>query len=211
VAALAAVLGALRRRALPLVAALALLAACTQPGPGDVRSAPTVAGHPAVPPVTQPDETGVADPAHLSVPVAEISARIEAVDHDAGPELPHVLSGADVAWFNGTSRPGDRGVAVLAGHVVWAGGPGVFATLGEAEPGSTFEVTSADGVVRTFTVVGKSVFHKASLDASLFAFTPERRVLLVTCSGAIDPQRGLRSENLVVLAFVPEPVGVVGG
>ena len=72
-------------------------------------------------------------------------------------------------------------------------------------------MTDEAGETRTFTVVGLSTASKAQLDPALFAFTPEPRVLLLTCSGPVDPVRHLRSHNLLVLAVAALPPEVVSG
>ncbi len=200
-AAVTLLLGALtrRRRLGAVVIALLVLTGCAADSSG---SAPPIAATIPTARVTPSPSTSseVADPTHISLPAAAISAVVAPVDRTAGPALPRELPGSRVGWFRGTSRPGEPGVSLLVGHSVWRGEPGVFAELHEAAPGSRFEVTDAGGAFHTFTVVGQSVTRKGRLDPSLLAFSPEHRVLLITCTGPVDPSRGLRSQNLVVLA-----------
>ncbi len=163
---------------------------------------------PATAPTPTPPTSGdVADPAQLSLTAAAIDVPVTPVNRAAGPALPRELLGSDVAWFDGTNRPGEAGVSVLAGHVVWDDAPGVFAALEDAAPASRVTVTDSAGAVHDFTIVGQTVVPKARLDPALLAFTPERRVLLVTCAGPVDPSRRLRSHNLIVLTVAATPPG----
>jgi hypothetical protein len=83
--------------------------------------------------------------------------------------------------------------------------------LDELPRGATVEITDSDGRTHSFAVRGRTVIAKGQLDADLFAFSPEPEVLLVTCSGPIDPNRGLRSENLLVLATIEQPRQILDG
>ncbi len=58
---------------------------------------------------------------------------------------------------------------------------------------------------------GHATVRKGEIDPGLFGFSPERRILLVTCTGPVDPERGLRSQNLLVLASIAPTPGVVDG
>ena len=49
--------------------------------------------------------------------------------------------GSPASWYTGSPSPGERGPAVLLGHVnATGGGPGVFAELRALKPGDTIEV-----------------------------------------------------------------------
>lgn len=132
-----------------------------------------------------------------------ISADIVPVPVDAGPRLPDLLGPDDVAWFEGSSRPGDKGVALLAGHVVWNHGPAIFSGLSELRPGEEIVVTDREGRARSFTIRGSATVSKFEVPAAWYTFTPEAQVVLLTCSGPVDPNRHLRTNNFAVLASAP--------
>ncbi|MGH3452728.1 MAG: class F sortase, partial [Haloechinothrix sp.] len=204
------VLGRLRRlgrRVVPAVL-LILVSACAadSQSPG---AAPTAPPRPTAPTSRPVGDAPVAEPVRLSIPTIGIAAPVTPVAADAGTELPDTLPGDQVAWFRGTNPPGVQGVAVLAGHVVWNLGPGIFANLDQLTPGTTIEVTDNAGTPRSFTVRGQATVPKGNLDPSWFAFSPEPRLVLVTCTGAIDRDRGLRSDNLLVLASATQAPRVV--
>ncbi|CAM5625992.1 Class F sortase OS=Streptomyces albaduncus OX=68172 GN=FHS32_000512 PE=4 SV=1 [Streptomyces griseoloalbus] len=55
-------------------------------------------------------------------------------------------------WYEAGTTPGERGTAIVAGHVDNADGPAVFYSLGALRKGSTIEVDRHDGTVAVFTV-----------------------------------------------------------
>ncbi|MBV6509618.1 MAG: hypothetical protein JJLCMIEE_02713 [Acidimicrobiales bacterium] len=206
----AVLMGVLFRRRMPvLIAVMLLFSACAHDPAPVGSSSPTVTSAPTAPTVPTTTDGTVGLPASLSSSAANLEGAVVAVNRGAGPALPNVLPGDVIGWFEQTSRPGAAGTALLAGHVVSRGSDGVFAELDELEAGSTIEVTDDLGAVHTFTVHSTATTPKGALDPALFGFSPEPRLLLVTCAGRIDPQRGLRSENLLLLATAPQPPSVV--
>ncbi len=200
-----------RRRPTTLFVLLLLTASCAQTPPEQGSRLPTAADRPTTATVATPRDQGehVGRPAFVSARSASIAdAAITPVDRDAGTALPDILPGDAVAWFEGSARPGEMGTALLAGHVVWGGDAGVFARLDALAPGATVQVTDSGGTVYAFRVRNRVTVRKGDLDPSLFSFSPERRLLLATCSGSIDAERGLRTHNLLVLATLDRDVAV---
>ena len=54
-----------------------------------------------------------------------------------------------VGWFKDGAAPGERGSAIIAGHVDTKTGPAVFLQLESLKPGSTINITREDGVIAT--------------------------------------------------------------
>jgi hypothetical protein len=106
------------------------------------------------------------------------------------------------AWFNGSPRPGERGPAVLEGHVDSAkNGPSVFYDLGKVAIGDQIEVTRADGTTASFTVYETRVVPKnafPTLDVYGNTSGPELRV--ITCGGPFDRSVRSYTDNIVVFA-----------
>ena len=70
---------------------------------------------------------------------------------DGSLEVPPGNPGSPASWYNQSPTPGERGPAVVLGHVnATDGGPGVFAHLRDLVAGDTIEVTREDGSVATF-------------------------------------------------------------
>jgi hypothetical protein len=143
----------------------------------------------------------VAAPVHLSVPGAGVDAGLTGAGLDAGGALVPPADAALAGWYSGGPVPGGPGPAVIAGHVDWAGRPGVFARLDELRPGAEILVGRADGSTARFTVT--RVVHRAKADfpvEEVYAPTPGAELRLITCAGEFDRSRGTYEENVVVFA-----------
>ncbi|MGH3101265.1 MAG: sortase domain-containing protein, partial [Thermoleophilia bacterium] len=65
-------------------------------------------------------------------------------------------------WYEGGTRPGDPGSAVILGHVDSKAGPAVFYRLGDLRPGDPVRVRRADGDWLAFEVTGAARYPKAA-------------------------------------------------
>ncbi len=108
-----------------------------------------------------------------------------------------------VGWYRGGASPGQRGSAVVAGHVDTKVGPAVFLMLHLLTPGSTVEITREDGIVASFVVDSTQTFPKNAFpDAQVYADTPRAELRLITCGGAYDRKLKDYTENVVVFAHL---------
>jgi hypothetical protein len=104
-------------------------------------------------------------------------------------------------WYRYGPRPGDRGSAVIVGHVSSATqGIGLFYGLRDLGPGSRILVGSSDGSWSQFTVEARRAYPKGDLPRDLFARTGASRLILVTCGGPYDAASGHYLDNVVVYA-----------
>ncbi|MEU6271661.1 class F sortase [Streptomyces populi] len=105
-------------------------------------------------------------------------------------------------WYEAGTSPGERGTAIVAGHVDNAEGPAVFYDLGSLRKGSTVEVDRLDGRTAVFTVDAVEVYDSRSFpDAKVYgaAHRPELRV--ITCGGGYSRTTGYQG-NVVVFAHL---------
>ncbi|KOX25770.1 hypothetical protein ADL06_17820 [Streptomyces sp. NRRL F-6491] len=108
-----------------------------------------------------------------------------------------------VGWHAAGTSPGERGTALIAGHLDTATAPAVFARLSELDAGDTFEVTRADGTTAVFLTDSVESFHKGNFpDRRVYDDTPAALVRLITCAGAYDRTAKDYTENLVVFAHL---------
>jgi LPXTG-site transpeptidase (sortase) family protein len=108
-----------------------------------------------------------------------------------------------VGWYRFGSRPGSlSGSAVLSGHVGdRVQGRGVFAALGDVEPGDLVEVELTDGTRLGYRVRTVERVAKDALPADqLFARSGPPRLTLITCGGDFDWTTRTHTENVVVTA-----------
>ncbi len=108
-----------------------------------------------------------------------------------------------VGWYAKGVSPGERGTAIIAGHVDTTTSPAVFVRLSELEKGDRFRVLRADGSKATFVVDEKEYFEKDDFpDERVYADTPDAQVRLITCAGEYDRAAKDYTENLVVFAHL---------
>jgi hypothetical protein len=169
------------------------------PGP---RSRPSirVAERPLPVGVSAPEEQP-APPASLAIPSIGVETELEhLVVRDDGTLAPPDDFGR-AGWFSEGPAPGERGPAVIVGHVDSRDGPAVFYRLAELRAGDPVEVTRTDGTAIRFAVTDT---FEAAKDAfpteAVYGPTAGPTLRLVTCTGAFDRASRHYVSNLVVYA-----------
>ncbi|MFF8835901.1 class F sortase [Streptomyces sp. NPDC015130] len=108
-----------------------------------------------------------------------------------------------VGWHAAGIAPGQRGTALIAGHLDTATAPAVFARLGELEAGDSFEVARADGTTAVFRIDSVESFRKDDFpNQRVYDDTPDALVRLITCAGPYDRAAKDYTGNLVVFAHL---------
>lgn len=166
----------------------------------DSRVAPggTFGNSPAPLPFAVPDR--------VSIPAIRVDAPVTPVGLDADgwvgappPEDPNLAG-----WFTGAVSPGEKGTAVVVGHVDNKQGPAVFYALGALKKGNRVEVRRKDGKTAIFEIYGIEVFEKNDFPGDRVYGSkgaPELRV--ITCGGGFSKQSGYAG-NVVVFARLTE-------
>jgi len=104
-------------------------------------------------------------------------------------------------WFTGGPTPGELGPAVIAGHIDWVTGPGVFLKLGQVEAGDEVRITRTDGTVAVFRTVEVSQYPKDAFPAALvYGNIDHAGLRLISCGGAFNRSTGHYEDNIVVFA-----------
>ena len=144
-------------------------------------------------------------PIQIRIPGIGVNAPVMKVGRDADgtvqvpPLAEHNLTG----WYEYGPAPGQRGPAVILGHVDSTTGISVFYHLRNLHAGDTVYVTLADGKVAAFAVdalqrVAKDAFPTASVYGT--AGYPSLR--LITCGGPFDQATGHYVDNIIVYAHL---------
>jgi hypothetical protein len=147
-----------------------------------------------------------AQPDRVRIPAIRVDAPVMPVGLDPDgwvaappPEDPNLAG-----WFTGAVSPGEKGTAVVVGHVDNKQGPAVFYGLGALKKGSRVEVARKDGKTAVFEIYGVEVFAKANFPGDRVYGSkgaPELRV--ITCGGGFSKQHGYDG-NVVVFARLVE-------
>ncbi|MCW6009676.1 class F sortase [Micromonospora sp. CPCC 205371] len=201
------------------------------------RAAPAASGPPALPapvetgaPVRQADLRHVVNPvpverapaldrsAPTSIVIPSINLRA-ALDEigllpDGSMEVPPYERAHRAAWYRLGPSPGERGSAVIVGHVDSKKAVAVFWYLTRVQPGDPVEVIRQDGDTAVFTVSSVEQFAKRHFPADrVYADVDVPVLRLVTCGGPYDTARHAYQDNVVVFASMTgvRPAGWEGG
>lgn len=105
-------------------------------------------------------------------------------------------------WYEAGTTPGERGTAIVAGHVDNADGPAVFYDLGALKRGATVEVDRRDGGIAVFTVYAVEVYDARDFpDAKVYGAARRPELRVITCGGGYSRSTGYQG-NVVVFAHL---------
>jgi sortase (surface protein transpeptidase) len=141
------------------------------------------------------------DPIRIAIPAIGVNARVIplGLNPDQTIQVPRNL--ADAGWFRPGPEPGERGAAVIVGHLDSTRGPGVFYRLHELRIGDVITVHLKGGsrvrfVARSMIRVPKNHFPTRRV----YARTPQPTLRLITCAGKLNPATGHHADNYIVFA-----------
>lgn len=141
-------------------------------------------------------------PERVRIPEIQVDAPVRPVGLDAEGwvDAPPPRDPNLAGWFTGAVTPGERGAAVVVGHVDNERGPAVFYGLGALRPGKHIEVDRADGRTVVFEVYDIQVFAKDHFPgARVYGPTDGPELRVITCGGAFHQGSGYDG-NVVVFA-----------
>ena len=142
-------------------------------------------------------------PLRLVIPRLAIDAPIIAVGltQDGAMDVPQQAS--DVGWYEYSQRPGQKGNAVLAGHLDWYGVNGVFWRLAEAQVGDAVIIRGADRQERAYHVEWRRSYPAGdgvAVVGEVFEPLERASLTLITCSGRWNPAAQRYDARVVVRA-----------
>jgi hypothetical protein len=143
-------------------------------------------------------------PLRVRIPAAGVDAPLVPLALDAAGTLvpPPPDRPGEAGWYAGGVTPGQRGTAIVAGHVDTVQGPAVFYTLGALRKGRTVSIDRTDGGTAVFTVDSVEVFAKSAFpDRRVYAAASRPELRLITCGGAYHDGTGYTG-NVVVFAHL---------
>lgn len=140
-------------------------------------------------------------PVRIMIPSIDVDSRLDRLGLTADGTVEAPPEWDTPGWYRKGARPGQRGAAVILGHVDSTTGPAVFYRLDELEAGDRITVERKDGSRVHFAVTHADQYQKAQFpSADVYLPTPDATLRLVTCGGEFDRATGSYLENLVVFA-----------
>ena len=160
---------------------------------GTARSSPVAAPTPA--------RRQMPIPVRISIPEIGVNARIVRLGLNADHTIQVPKNFANAGWFQPGPEPGERGAAVVVGHLDSRAGPGVFYRLHQLPVGALIKVTVQGGrtvrfVARSMIRVPKSRFPTKNV----YLHTGPPALRLVTCAGKLNWATGHHRDNYIVFA-----------
>jgi hypothetical protein len=101
-------------------------------------------------------------------------------------------------WYRLGPTPGQKGPAVIAGHVDAHGSPAVFAKLSKLSRGDRVEVSRKDGTVAVFQIDSvQRVAKNAFPTKKVYGAIDFPGLRLITCGGAFNQATGHYVDNVI--------------
>ncbi|HVM15930.1 MAG TPA: class F sortase [Egibacteraceae bacterium] len=168
----------------------------TQPQPSHATTSDAELTHPAGTATMLP-----AAPVRLQIPSIGVDSELMDLGLQADGTLEVPSRGFPAGWYTGSPTPGERGPAIIAGHVDWAGQPGVFFDLRGLSPGAEISITRQDASTARFRVTRVERFAKDKFPTqAVYGDLDHAGLRLITCGGQFDRQLRSYSDNIVVFA-----------
>ncbi|MDI3421126.1 class F sortase [Streptomyces luteolus] len=197
------------------IAAVSVLALCSgvwllqnggaqaPPQPSAAESADTSAG-PAPRATGAAPALPAAPPTRLRIPSLRVDAPLMGLSltREGSLDVPPAGRRNLAGWYEAGTTPGERGTAVVAGHVDNAEGPAVFYALGALRKGQTVEVDRDDGRTAVFTVDAVEVYDSRDFpDDKVYGAAARPELRVITCGGGYSKNTGYLG-NVVVFAHL---------
>jgi sortase (surface protein transpeptidase) len=188
-----------RAGATALLAVLAVATGCSSdPAPA---SAPSVATPISVAPGARMAPLAKSSPTRVQIPAIGVDSPLMELGlrADRTMEVPPTESPA--GWYTGAPTPGELGPAILAGHVNWAGKPGVFLRLHDLKPDDEVTVVRQDGTAAVFRVTQVKEYSKNEFPTDVvYGDLDHPGLRLITCGGVLNQLTHSYDDNIVVFA-----------
>jgi sortase (surface protein transpeptidase) len=152
-------------------------------------------------PATQKIDGQAANPVRLQIPAIGVDAPVDPLTVDKNGVLPPPEANDRTGWWRDGPEPGERGPAVIVGHIDSYQGPAVFIRLAQLQSGDQILIDRADGTSAIF--VTQRVEQHAKDDfptQAVYGGTPDPQLRLITCGGKFDYRARRYVDNVIVYA-----------
>lgn len=141
-------------------------------------------------------------PVRLTLRAQKVRADVVPVGTTSAGDLAVPNAAEDVGWYRYGPRPGSRsGSSVLVGHVDSRSGDlGALAALADARAGDPVVIRAAGGTDTHFRITARRSVSRKAFPQDVFRTSGPPELVLVTCAGPYDPERGGYQRLLLVTA-----------
>jgi len=144
-------------------------------------------------------------PTRLIIPKIAVDANVQKVGITKKGNMATPNNFIDVGWYKYGTIPGEKGSAVLAGHVDdGLSLPGVFSRLNELQKGNDIYLMTENNEQLHFVVVKSTIYDFDASASKVFTENDEKFLKLITCTGDWLKQYNTHSQRLVISAVLVE-------
>jgi sortase (surface protein transpeptidase) len=137
-------------------------------------------------------------PVSMRIPAIGVSSSLSSLGLNADKTVQVPTKFAEPGWYKLGPTPGQKGSAVILGHVDDKKGPAVFFKLRSLKAGDKVDVSLANGAIAHFAVKSVATYSKAQFPAAkVYASQGYAALQLVTCGGKFDKATGHYESNVV--------------
>ena len=142
-----------------------------------------------------------APPRRIVIPAIGVSAKVIPLGLNKDGTIQTPRRWGVTGWYTDGPKPGERGPAIVVGHVDSKSGPAAFYRLRALLRGDLIRVVRSDGTVVRFRVQRSEHWPKSHFPSKrVYGPTSEAALRLVTCGGSFDAATGHYLENTIVYA-----------
>jgi LPXTG-site transpeptidase (sortase) family protein len=142
-------------------------------------------------------------PVRITIPAIGVSAPVVPLGLNADGTLQVPVDIRKTGWFTKGPEPGERGAAVIVGHVDSRSGPGVFYRLRDLRVGEVINIRLRDRSAVRYVVDSMLRVAKSHFPTKLvYARTAKPTLRLITCAGKLNPATGHHLDNYIVFASI---------
>jgi sortase (surface protein transpeptidase) len=138
-------------------------------------------------------------PLRIVIPKIQLDTSVfsEGLGVNKSISMPDIFD--QVGWYNKSPTPGERGPAVLTGHVDSTQGIAIFWNLRYLMPGDIIKIERQDGTTATFRVTKVGQFPQDQFPTqAVYGPIPYAGIRLITCGGTFNTATGHYDQNTVV-------------
>ncbi len=177
------------------------------PEAGRIRRKTVVQRHPPAQTAIATTTVAVAQPVQkageprvLSIPSIKLTATVTDVGLLPDGKL-DVPDPTKVGWYTLGPKPGEKGKAILDGHLDSSKGSGIFWNLHNVKIDDIISVTDENGAKRDFRVRDMQVYDvRTAPMQTIFGESDDHLLNIITCAGNWDRSLGHYDKRLVVYA-----------
>ncbi len=146
-------------------------------------------------------------PRILTIPKIQVNARVQRLGVQADNDLAAPSNIFDVGWYEGSSKPGEKGVVVINGYVSGPTKHGVFYSLANLHEQDEILLERGDGNTFRYRIVKQQTYEYDELDMPTVLSPIESGkagLNLVTAGGRFDVRTNKFEKKMVIFAVLAE-------